>query len=180
MRRPRESNRILEGRGAYLGGHPREPKPAVDGRFVMTETGIFVENMDMEPWRRAAVPWSDIASLSLEPYSEAKSKIPWVLLFGLFGLGASDRRDGTLITVVLRDGASVSYLAEGRFITFRANVLPIFERLGVRVTEPPSVSAPALSIADELTKLAHLRDSGVLTDDEFNAQKAKLLGQGGG
>jgi hypothetical protein len=29
--------------------------------------------------------------------------------------------------------------------------------------------------ADELTKLAALRDSGVLTDDEFTAQKAKLL-----
>ena len=29
--------------------------------------------------------------------------------------------------------------------------------------------------ADELTKLAALRDSGVLTDAEFAAQKAKLL-----
>ena len=29
--------------------------------------------------------------------------------------------------------------------------------------------------ADELTKLAALRDSGVLTDDEFATQKAKLL-----
>jgi hypothetical protein len=29
--------------------------------------------------------------------------------------------------------------------------------------------------ADELTKLAGLRDSGVLTDEEFAAQKAKLL-----
>jgi uncharacterized membrane protein YhaH (DUF805 family) len=29
--------------------------------------------------------------------------------------------------------------------------------------------------ADELTKLAELRDKGVLTDDEFAAQKAKLL-----
>lgn len=31
-------------------------------------------------------------------------------------------------------------------------------------------------IADELAKLAGLRDSGVLSDEEFNAQKAKLLG----
>jgi hypothetical protein len=31
------------------------------------------------------------------------------------------------------------------------------------------------SSADELTKLAALRDSGALTDDEFAAQKAKLL-----
>ena len=30
-------------------------------------------------------------------------------------------------------------------------------------------------VADELTKLADLRDRGVLTDAEFAAQKAKLL-----
>ncbi|MGH7587793.1 MAG: SHOCT domain-containing protein [Gemmatimonadota bacterium] len=31
------------------------------------------------------------------------------------------------------------------------------------------------SSADELTKLAQLRDSGVITTEEFQAQKAKLL-----
>jgi len=34
----------------------------------------------------------------------------------------------------------------------------------------------AVASADELTKLAALRDQGVLTDAEFAAQKAKLLG----
>lgn len=32
------------------------------------------------------------------------------------------------------------------------------------------------SVADELTKLATLRDQGILTDEEFTAQKARLLG----
>jgi hypothetical protein len=32
------------------------------------------------------------------------------------------------------------------------------------------------STADELAKLADLRDKGVITDDELQAQKAKLLG----
>ncbi|WP_018771401.1 SHOCT domain-containing protein [Arthrobacter sp. 162MFSha1.1] len=46
----------------------------------------------------------------------------------------------------------------------------------------PEAAAPAAGaldsrlIADELTKLAGLRDAGVLTEDEFAAQKAKLLG----
>lgn len=40
--------------------------------------------------------------------------------------------------------------------------------------EEPSVSAT--SIADELRKLAELRDQGVLTEDEFLAQKSKTLG----
>jgi hypothetical protein len=36
--------------------------------------------------------------------------------------------------------------------------------------------APVESTADELTKLAALRDQGVLTDAEFEAQKRKILG----
>lgn len=52
---------------------------------------------------------------------------------------------------------------------------------GGRVTtEPPAAPAAGVLdgrlIADELTKLAGLRDAGVLTEDEFAAQKAKLLG----
>jgi hypothetical protein len=36
-------------------------------------------------------------------------------------------------------------------------------------------ASPAGGAADELVKLAQLRDSGVITDAEFAAQKAKLL-----
>jgi len=32
------------------------------------------------------------------------------------------------------------------------------------------------SVADELAKLVQLREAGALTDEEFAAQKAKLLG----
>ena len=38
-------------------------------------------------------------------------------------------------------------------------------------TTPPAT----VSLADELTKLAQLKDAGVLTDEEFEAQKKKLL-----
>lgn len=42
----------------------------------------------------------------------------------------------------------------------------------------PSTAVPPGEplVADELTKLAQLRDGGVLTAAEFEAQKAKLLG----
>jgi len=38
-----------------------------------------------------------------------------------------------------------------------------------------SAAGTSASTADELSKLAQLRDSGVLSDSEFAAQKAKLL-----
>jgi hypothetical protein len=37
-------------------------------------------------------------------------------------------------------------------------------------------TAPQFSIADELSKLARLHDEGILTEEEFAAAKAKLLG----
>ncbi len=44
---------------------------------------------------------------------------------------------------------------------------------------PPQQAAPAAPAADpiaQLKELGELRDSGVLTDEEFAAQKAKILG----
>jgi hypothetical protein len=39
----------------------------------------------------------------------------------------------------------------------------------------PAPEQPELTLAQELGQLADLRDRGVLTSDEFEAQKAKLL-----
>jgi len=38
-----------------------------------------------------------------------------------------------------------------------------------------ATSAATVSVADELLKLAQLRDSGILSDSEFEAQKSRLL-----
>jgi hypothetical protein len=43
--------------------------------------------------------------------------------------------------------------------------------------QPPPPPAPAApSVYDQLSQLATLHDQGALTDDEFTAAKAKLLG----
>ena len=43
------------------------------------------------------------------------------------------------------------------------------------VQQTPQPQHEALGVADELLKLAKLKEAGALTDEEFNAQKAKLL-----
>jgi hypothetical protein len=52
--------------------------------------------------------------------------------------------------------------------------------LGISITGPgtdalASLLTPKPDISDQLTNLADLRDRGVLTEAEFDAQKAKLL-----
>jgi hypothetical protein len=41
---------------------------------------------------------------------------------------------------------------------------------------PPAPAAAAPDPIEQLTQLAALRDSGALTEEEFEAQKAKILG----
>ena len=46
---------------------------------------------------------------------------------------------------------------------------------GAAAPQPPAAAAP-VDVADQLRKLAGLRDEGILSDEEFAAQKARLLG----
>jgi len=52
----------------------------------------------------------------------------------------------------------------------------VCERIREKLHKPASApQQPSGSVADELVKLAALRDSGVLTQEEFETQKKKLL-----
>jgi DNA-directed RNA polymerase subunit RPC12/RpoP len=53
---------------------------------------------------------------------------------------------------------------------------PVQFRIRHAQAAPSSSPTPATSVADELAKLAQLRDAGVLSDAEFTAAKARLLG----
>lgn len=54
------------------------------------------------------------------------------------------------------------------------NTVPVNPELIAATTKP--IAPSAASVADELRKLAQLRDDRIITDAEFEAQKAKLLG----
>jgi len=53
---------------------------------------------------------------------------------------------------------------------------PLFGRQ--QVVAPTTRTVSPASVADEIMKLGELRSQGLLTDEEFSAQKARLLGGG--
>lgn len=68
-------------------------------------------------------------------------------------------------------------------VMFTKKQMPEFERLRAAIDEaiarqhaPQAAGSSGGSIADELAKLAALREQGVITDADFEAGKAKVLG----
>lgn len=49
------------------------------------------------------------------------------------------------------------------------------QNVNVNVNMPETSSEKHIDITEQLKKLADLRDTGILTEEEFNDQKAKLL-----
>jgi hypothetical protein len=58
----------------------------------------------------------------------------------------------------------------------RAYREPITQITAMAPTSAPVVATPSASVADEIAKFAKLRADGVITEEEFQAQKRKLLG----
>ncbi len=56
------------------------------------------------------------------------------------------------------------------------NAQAIVEAQDVQRAYIQSIAGSPASTADELSKLAELKEKGVISDTEFEAQKAKLLG----
>ncbi len=49
------------------------------------------------------------------------------------------------------------------------------EQVAPEPQEAPAPAAPQKDMIQQLKELAELRDQGILTDEEFDAQKAKIL-----
>jgi hypothetical protein len=124
---------------------------------VFGQSGFMGEN---------AIPLSSIVSVRLE---DTKTAAGGYIQFGV--LGAAPPVYKSVLDAV-DDVNAVNFrrpqLAD--FIALRDKVDSI-----ISAKAQPAAAAPA-SAADELQKLADLRDKGILTEEEFQKSKQKLLG----
>ena len=76
-------------------------------------------------------------------------------------------------------GAGLTAIASGIWVVIRrryvSDILKERERHEQALHEYVRSVASLASTADELAKLAQLRDDGIIAADEFESQKAKLL-----
>lgn len=86
-------------------------------------------------------------------------------------------------TTVKGLGASIEIVASNNKASVEKLYIPIAQELKTLIdsllhstpTKTTSTETP-VDVADQIKKLADLRDAGILTEDEFNAKKKQLLG----
>ena len=164
--------KVIIQKAHYLGGLPGD-KGGFGGNLMINDEGIGVGAF--KP-KAGVVKWEEMAGMSFDSGTAAKSRAGKAMLVGVFALAAKNTQNEATITVSLKDGNTTLYQVTGKSgAAVRGKIQPFLVEKGVPCLDDaePVVSAP--STADELTKLAALRDSGILTEEEFAAQKAKLL-----
>jgi hypothetical protein len=168
----------------YLGGFDHlgltEPRW---GTLVLADEAVTLTNVQNQKTRRfpefELCRTRAIASLEVTSEQVAKSKVGAALLFGVLGgLAAKGAADRATIVLHLKSGVTGYIIVKKRFAASVLGLLaPWRQAAGIPLGDPRQAQTDnaQTSVADELAKLAQLRDSGVLTDGEFDALKAELI-----
>lgn len=162
----------------YLGGwvpFTKERSKTVTDTLYFAEKGISLKSIRT----LLTIPWPEVQALVVED-PQLSRRIECEETLKDYSLHKSGKR--AILAVQLSRGKEVTFLVN------RLDKIDVEEKLAVviasvsngqRIRNEFSGSSAAvfnrLGVADELAKLASLRDSGVINDDEFASQKAKLL-----
>lgn len=162
--------------GKYLGGHPQHPKPAkLQISVTVDDGGVRVAQLR----EMFAVPWSQIAGLEVEGSGQASRVTATRLVtLGVFALAAKKKHKSAYLTVSLVGGGDVVFeIDKLTGPELRGRLAPAFALVPTASVAP----ATAVSIGDPMERLSlasQLHDAGVLSDEEFAAQKARILADG--
>lgn len=175
-RTQRETRLCIGWKAVYTGGLPEYSQPLRGGLFL-SNTAIGLGESGPE---KAVVPLTDVASIEIADGTVAKSKVAATLAFGVLGAtGSRGTKTELSVVVHLKTGSSAYFLLpdspEGR-LAVRAKIGPLLHAAGIPFTDgAPAPAGQIPDIADQLRKLATLRDEGVLSPDEFDKAKARFL-----
>lgn len=140
---------------------------AYDGAFVSITRNGFLGRVSHGRGDKR-LPIASISSVQWKPAGGLTNG------FIQLSIGGADRQ-------AAKGSRTMDATKDENSVVFTRKQQPAFEELRAAIEEAiaqlhaPQVSAASVSLADELRKLAELRDQGVLSDTEFEAQKARLL-----
>lgn len=133
------------------------------------------------------IPWTEVVGLAVRSTDSLSEELAANGAIAPQGDRTPDR--SALLVLKSRSGQEGAFLVEKRAPDeLQKKLEGLIQRLNAGLErasaqEPPigdhspMAATQVFSVADELAKLASLRDAGILTEDEFVAQKAKIIGK---
>jgi hypothetical protein len=172
----------------YLGGYA-DFSTEKSGRLEVKASSIDLLWSSGATTLRRSVPMDVVSRVVIEGGQTAKSKFLPVVAFGILGLAAKGTKDRTYLMAETPSGCAVYEIDSRSAAEVKAAIGQILDIAGVDWGDASNASArdrdgqsetpPAQTgdPVDQLRRLAELRDMGVVTSEEFDQAKARLLGQ---
>lgn len=161
----------------YLGGFSWAPDPGWGELSFYDDRIELYHPLNRHVIVKVGVPV--ITTVEVASEQVAKSRLGNTLFFGILGAVSTKHSEDRASFLVNISNGQTGYFSMIGFSEemVLAKVSPWLRSVGIPIRKVGSDSALSRSsIADELAKLATLKEAGVITDAEFAAQKAKLLG----
>jgi hypothetical protein len=124
---------------------------------------------------KVEIAWPDLQEIMVDGESLQKVSVGAVATFGVLGLGAKKRRTMTRLAFVTTTGEHAFEIDRTDPSAIRNRLRPVTDAMPAQAQTAPANPPVVVSIADELAKLGALRDQGLLSPDEFEVQKGRLL-----
>lgn len=160
---------ITFGKAMYLGGLP--------GFAVELAGNMTFDRKSVRIDERRILNWDECEGLAIESEQVAKSKLGPALALGILGaVTAKGTKSQSYVTVRRRDKASAYFvISDINSHELRAKLSPLLNDIGVPILSDLNDAAPKTDYISGLERLAALRDSGHIDDEEFKMLKAELL-----
>ena len=174
---------------AYMGGYSGHPKKHGDSNTLRVDAAGIAYRGLRELFR---IPWSAVNELIVDGPDQAARRITVTRLatIGVFALGAQKKSRIAVLIVELDSGEqAVFHTKKLTALELRGKLAPVISQLNAAAKRKAALPRgrgtdetrrlerrPGFSVADELRKLKQLCDEGVLTEEQFAAQRDKLLG----
>lgn len=168
--------------------HSRQAKPSGVMRMPGMKTGMKIASMASGAATGSTrIHVSDVTGVDFRPAKSWIAQGQGHLGFLIPGITQRVTHSGGGTRFGFPGTQSQLRTHDENYVTFFPDHQAAFERIrgaveNARIASRRPVQAPvetaptSLSVADELKKLAQLRDEGIVSGEEFDAQKARLLG----
>ena len=150
---------------------------SLEGNVTLYEDRIEIKNLLGS--KNRVIPYSQIHAVNMDKVSDLAKGAAAVMTFGM-SLAATNKK--TLTINAGLETVGLEFRVESLSRIKEAMSL-INERIGARSQSnvtvhvaAPTAAPAAVSVSDQLTELAQLRDVGVITQDDFDKKKNQLLG----